>query len=247
MNKKLKFALIIVLVVLIVYAGGFLIWSQQTFKPTSQLNHLVNLKQEVQHKDDLYIYKPKSKDIKDGFIFYPGAKVEPEAYSYWAKKLSDEGYLVMIPEMPLNLALLGKNKAEEAMKLYPSIQKWYIGGHSLGGPASASYSLKHQEKIKGLIFLGSYTTESSDLSKAKFPLLSITGERDGLSTPAKIKGSKKFNPTDTTYHEIKGGNHAQFGMYGTQAGDKKAKISNKKQQEEIFKTILSWLNKENQR
>lgn len=71
MNKKLKFALIIVLVVLIVYAGGFLIWSQQTFKPTSQLNHLVNLKQEVQHKDDLHIYKPKSKDIKDGFIFIP--------------------------------------------------------------------------------------------------------------------------------------------------------------------------------
>ncbi|MDN4526008.1 alpha/beta hydrolase [Fictibacillus fluitans] len=247
MNKKLRFVLVIVVVVLIVYAGGFLIWSQQTFKPTAQLNQLINIKQEVQHKGDLYIYKPKSQEMKDGIIFYPGAKVEPEAYSYWAKKLSDEGYLVIIPEMPLNLALLGKNKAEDAMKLYPSIKKWYLGGHSLGGPASAGYSLEHQNKVKGLIFLGSYTTESSDLSKAKFPLLSITGERDGLSTPTKIKANKKFNPAESTYHEIKGGNHAQFGMYGTQTGDKTAKISNREQQDEIVKTILSWLNKKNQR
>ncbi|MCK6256316.1 alpha/beta hydrolase [Fictibacillus sp. KIGAM418] len=245
MNKKLKLVLIILLVLLVVYAGGFFIWTQKTFKPTAQLNQLVDVKNEVQHKDGLYIFKPKNKEPRDGVIFYPGAKVEPTAYSYWAKKVADAGYLVVIPEMPLNLALLGKNKAEEAMKADPDIKKWYIAGHSLGGSAASAYALKHPHKIKGMIFLGSYTTEGSNLSNAHFPLLSIYGERDGLSTKAKISGYKSFNPADTTYYEIKGGNNAQFGMYGPQAGDKKAGISNKKQQDQVIKEILSWLNKEN--
>lgn len=247
MNKKLKLVLIILLVLVVVYAGGFLIWAKNTYEPTAQLNKLVDVKNVVQHKDDLYIYKPKNGKPKDGIVFYPGAKVEPLAYSYWAKKLADNGYLVVIPEMPLNLALLGKNKAEEAMKAEPSIKKWYVGGHSLGGPAAASYTLKHKDKVKGMIFLGSYTTKGSNLSKLSIPLLSIYAEKDGLSTKPKIQGNKSFNPSDTTYYEIKGGNHAQFGMYGPQTGDKKAKISPKEQQDQIVKEMLSWLNKENQR
>ncbi|MGG1575178.1 alpha/beta fold hydrolase [Fictibacillus sp. NRS-1165] len=246
MNKKLKLVLIILLLLLAVYAGGFLIWTQKTFVPTAQLNQLVDVKKEVLHQDDLYIFKPKNMKPTDGVIFYPGAKVEPAAYSYWAKKVADAGYLVVIPKMPLNLALLGKNRADEAMKADPAIKKWYIAGHSIGGPAASAYALKHPNKIKGIIFLGSYTTEGSNLSKARFPLLSIYGERDGLTTKAKINGNKSFNPANTTYYEIKGGNHAQFGMYGPQAGDKKARISNKKQQDEVIKEMISWLNKKKQ-
>jgi hypothetical protein len=38
-------------------------------------------------------------------------------------------------------------------------------------------------------------------------------------------------PSSTVRVEIDGGNHAQFGWYGTQSGDNKATISHNEQQE----------------
>ncbi|PAM94491.1 alpha/beta hydrolase, partial [Flavobacterium sp. IR1] len=40
---------------------------------------------------------------------------------------------------------------------------------------------------------------------------------------------------------IPGGNHAYFGVYGSQSGDNEAKITVSEQQEIIIKTIVSWL------
>ena len=45
-------------------------------------------------------------------------------------------------------------------------------------------------------------------------------------------------------HEIKGGNHGQFGIYGAQKGDSKPSISVKKQQDEMVSVTSTWL-KEN--
>ena len=48
-------------------------------------------------------------------------------------------------------------------------------------------------------------------------------------------------PDNTTFAEIKGGNHAGFGSYGAQKGDGKATISNSQQQQELSKYIITWL------
>ncbi len=49
--------------------------------------------------------------------------------------------MVVMPNMPLNLAILGTNKAEEIIMDYPSIEEWYIGVHSLGGAAASTIVL----------------------------------------------------------------------------------------------------------
>lgn len=54
---------------------------------------------------------------------------------------------------------------------------------------------------------------------------------------------KKYLPKSTTFVSIKGDNHAGFGSYGDQRGDKKATISNQKQQRLIAQALIKWLRK----
>ncbi|MDE1376873.1 alpha/beta fold hydrolase, partial [Bacillus licheniformis] len=122
-----------------------------------------------------------------------------------------------------------------------NIDHWYLGGHSLGGAAAAMYAKKHPDKIDGLYFLPSYPSDSQSIKRAPYRVLSISSERDGLSTQEKTAASGKKLPDTTVFEEIKGGNHAQFGMYGEQRGDRPAKIPAVKQQEEIVNVMLDWI------
>ncbi|MGG0461139.1 alpha/beta family hydrolase [Priestia aryabhattai] len=128
------------------------------------------------------------------------------------------------------------------MKSYPQISAWFIGGHSLGGVSAASYAYDHQNLIKGLVLLASYPMNKNDFSTSTFPILSLSGEKDGLSTPEKIKETKHLLSKNTELVQVKGANHAQFGMYGKQKGDNKASISPKEQQDELVKRTVKWLN-----
>ena len=53
--------------------------------------------------------------------------------------------------------------------------------------------------------------------------------------------SKDKLPSDTTYVEIEGGNHAQFGDYGKQKGDNDAIISEKEQLDITENSIVNFL------
>lgn len=239
MKKIIKYGLISLIAVLLIAFGGFYIWSEQTYKPTKQLHALVNEK-EWKVQDDFVTIEPK-KSNGIGIVLYPGAKVEPEAYAYYSKQLAAKGYTVMIADVAFHFALLDVNKAADAKKLFPQMKQWYIGGHSLGGVAAASYAYKHQDEVEGIIFLGSYPSKSSDFTDIDMPILSLYAEYDGLSTVEKIKENEHLLSKETTMHKIKGGNHAQFGMYGKQKGDKEAKISAIEQQWEMATTTKRWL------
>ena len=85
-------------------------------------------------------------------------------------------------------------------------------------------------------------TNKNNFSTSTYPILSLTGEKDGLSTPGKIKETKHLLSKNTELVQVKGANHAQFGMYGKQKGDNKASISTKEQQDELVKRTVKWLN-----
>ncbi|MDG8483843.1 alpha/beta hydrolase, partial [Streptococcus pneumoniae] len=89
-------------------------------------------------------------------ILYPGAKVEPIAYTYIGNELMKKGYSVFIPDMPFSFAIFNTNKAHDIMKVHQTIKHWYIGGHSLGGTAAAMFAEKNQRKLDGLFFFASY-------------------------------------------------------------------------------------------
>jgi hypothetical protein len=67
---------------------------------------------------------------------------------------------------------------------------------------------------------------------------SIYGTRDGLTSLEDIRASETLLPADTLWIEITGGNHAQFGYYGSQSGDLEAEISIEEQPRMILEGTL---------
>ncbi len=93
-----------------------------------------------------------------------------------------------MPKLPLNLAILGINEVDSVIEKYPEVQKWYVAGHSMGGAMISRYAFQHEEKVDGIIFLGSYPAD--DFSAKSIPMLSIYGEVDALATVEKIENNK---------------------------------------------------------
>ncbi|WP_226677251.1 alpha/beta hydrolase [Rossellomorea aquimaris] len=242
MKKVLKWTVILLLAVIVVVFLAFYIWSEQTYSATEKLTKTVKIEDDplIEEKNDWLVFKSEDSNGK-GVILYPGAKVEVEAYGYIGKSLADKGYTVVIPKMPFHIAFFGINEAEKIISDFDEKLEWYLSGHSLGGVAAASYTYDHQDEVKGVIFLASYPTKSADFSKGDMPVLSIYAENDGLTTGDDIEKSKKLLPSNAAFHKIEGGNHAGFGVYGPQKGDKKASISVWEQQDEIIQVMDDWM------
>lgn len=166
-------------------------------------------------------------DARTGFIFYPGGKVEYTAYIPLMKNLMSEGILCVLVEMPFNLAVMDISAADEILELYPGVENWYIGGHSLGGSMAASYLSGCAEKFDGLVLLGAYST--ADLSETDLSVLSIYGSEDSVMNREKYELNRGNLPEDFREIVIDGGCHAYFGMYGAQNGDGTPGITNEEQ------------------
>lgn len=242
MNSILSFICIFISIICI-FSLMFFVWSNITYKPTplavvSMLSdNLVTIT-----KDKFIIFTPNNRTPTKGFIFYPGAKVKPESYASLCRKISEEGFLVIIAPMPLDLAIFSPNKARNIIERFDNIDIWTIGGHSLGGVMASNYALK-DSKIKGIVFYGSYP-QKNKLKDSDKQVLSIYGNLDGVASLKNIKSSTL--PKNSKFIEIKGGNHAQFGSYGEQAGDNKAEISNEKQIALASKYTVEFLNNINE-
>lgn len=240
-KKILKYCILTIVLLLVFSVSGILIWTNNTYKPTLELLDLVS-ESDYTKEGDFYVFNPKSESNGKGIVIYPGALVEPLSYGYIANELSKNGYLVAIPEVNLNLSITENNKADEFIENNKDIREWYVAGHSMGGVSATSYAENNQDIVNGVILLGSYPAKSTDLSDNNQKVLSIYAENDGLTTLDNVEESKKNLPQDAIFLEIKGGNHAQFGMYGEQKGDNKAEISSKEQQDEIIDLILDNIN-----
>jgi hypothetical protein len=184
----------------------------------------------VQQTDHLTILTPDAKnDTGVGLIFYPGGKVEATAYLPLLERIREGGITCVLIKMPLRLAVFNINAADSVYAIAPSVSQWFIGGHSLGGAMASSYSKGNEERLAGLILLGAYPVNDSQL-----PTLCIYGSEDIQLDKTKLTGVSNVI-------EIVGGNHAQFGNYGVQEGDGTASISREEQQSQAAIAILSFM------
>ena len=186
------------------------------------------------------VFEPKDANI--GFIFYPGGKVEHNAYQPLMAALARKGILCVLIDMPFNLAVFDVNAADGIQEQYPQINEWYIGGHSLGGSMAASYLGDNADDYSGLVLLGSYST--TDLSDTELDVLSIYGSEDKVLNREKYEKNKANLPNDLTEIVIEGGCHAYFGMYGAQDGDGTPTISNNEQISLTVQGIISLIEKQ---
>lgn len=180
-----------------------------------------------------------SKEPETGLIFYPGGKVEHTAYAPLLMELAREDILCVLVKMPLNLAVLNVNAAEDIPERFPEIENWYIGGHSLGGSMAASYTEKHGSEVEGLILLAAYST--ADLTGTDLEVLSLYGSEDRVLNMEKYQQYLPNLPENTAQQVIPGGNHGQFGSYGPQEGDGTASISGEAQLAFTLDSLLEFM------
>lgn len=225
------------IIVLILFLGTFS-WLSISYdfkdeaREASVSDELVNVEQ-----NEYIVFTPKNTKATKGFIFYPGAKVEPMAYAPLCRQIAKEGYLVVIVPMPLNFAIFDPNKGEDVIKVYEDINTWAIGGHSLGGVMASSLAAK-QDKIKAVALYASYP-QGDELEFTDKKVISIYGSNDGVAKLENVKNAKL--PEGSMFYEIRGGNHAGFGDYGDQSGDNEATIDREEQTKEAAKLTVELL------
>ena len=175
-----------------------------------------------------------------GLVFSPGARVDARAYAALLRPAAEAGYLVVILKEPFGLAITQIGQSAGPIADHPEIERWAVGGHSLGGVSAAWFAADHLDVVNGLLLWASFPNDdmSGDTS---LQVESIYGSNDLLATPADIERSKSKLPPDTTFTEIEGGVHAFFGDYGEQPGDGVPAISREQASEEISAATVAFL------
>ncbi len=196
---------------------------------------------EVTTTDDRVTLAPVDGDTTTTtVVFYPGAGVPPQAYlATWAPVVREDGVTVVIPTMPLRLAVLDANAAagiREAVADEASEDDgtWWVGGHSLGGAMAASFLADEPEGTwDGLVLWGAYPSGDALADRDDLAVVSVSGTRDGLTTAEDVEASRANLPDDAVFAVLDGVNHAQFGAYGDQSGDLEATVDDHAARREI--------------
>lgn len=240
-GSKKRLFLLIILAVFAVAAASFAYYVTDYYHADSKAAAALKSTgyYNVTDTDNSITFTPTQNRSTMGIIFYPGGKVQPEAYSVIASKLAAKGYTTIIVKMPFNLAFFGVNSADDVIAKHPEINSWVIMGHSLGGVFASEYAVNHQDKIKGVVYLAAYS--STNASNATFKALSIRGSLDNLTTAQDISNNKNKFPANTVFITIPGGNHYNNGNYGPQAGDNNSTITREEQQNKTVGYILEFL------
>jgi hypothetical protein len=182
-------------------------------------------------KYDLYL-PPNSggkKNFSVGFLMLPGALLEHTVYAPVLSQISDAGVLVLVQNCePIRVASesLGSSAADlqelighAAQEYGVTVEKWSIGGHSMGG-YTATMIMKKTSFFHSLVLYGvnkSYEIENDDIDA-----LAITASNDGFlkSKYAEMSTFDSWGKKDSTgkliHVVIEGGNHSGFGDYPRQ-------------------------------
>jgi len=203
---------------------------------------------------DYILLKSSTPDhSKAGVVFYPGGLVDPHAYvpSFKDLVLEDQRTVVIV-KVTSNLAIWNAQKASKVVQKLEPMDKWVVGGHSLGGSTACMDVFNNPNSFAGLFLFAAYSV--NDLSNTLIPVLSITASEDKVLDQNNFEDNKVNLPPElsitaanelgtgstkgsTIYYTVVGGNHGQFGNYGAQEGDGVASIDTETQHAEV-KTVL---------
>lgn len=226
-----------VLAVLVAAVVAFLVYASNYAKPTARAESALAGSDSVQVLTTESGYLFDGPGTQDALVFYPGGKVQCEAYAAQLESIAQKGTDAFLVRMPLNFAFLNMNAADTIIGSSDyEYEHWYVGGHSLGGAMAAVYAADHTSQLDGLVVLAAYPTKS--LRQPGFRMLSVYGTEDGEIN--KLRSHADLRPQDYTELVIEGGNHAQFGDYGPQEGDGVATISAQEQQERTAEAVAAF-------
>ena len=225
-SKKTWLGIIITGLVLTLIMTGITIYIQDYYKADE-----VALKEysytgvnTVKYDNGITAYVPED-GAEVGLILYPEKKVDADAYAPLLMECASKGIVCVVVDMPYKLPVLSSGKALEVPTLIPEVKTWYIAGHGMGGNAAASCAATSPDRFEGVILLAAHS--SNDISSHR--VLSVYGSIDRIMNMRLYINNNDKLPKKFDEHVIPGGNHAYFGVYGTQDGDGIATISNREQ------------------
>ncbi|WP_368504272.1 alpha/beta hydrolase [Alkalihalophilus sp. As8PL] len=229
------------LIGLIILLASILYWYLQPYQASNEANEKLISTEQVMIEDTLsWISFSPTDSISSTLIFYPGGLVEPESYAPLTHSLAEQNIRSYIVKMPVNLAVLGGNRASNVLNEIGD-EPVFIGGHSLGGVMASRFAADNEDIVDGVFFLASYPDEKGSLADSALPSLSITASNDEVLNQEAYTNAQSFWADDHKKTIIDGGNHAQFGSYGEQAGDGVATISTADQIAETSTSLLKWI------
>ncbi len=231
LSRKLLVAGSIVLLAAVLLTGAFFWYVSDYYRAEDVALEIMEQDTGITVQDNLTSLSP-SYSTDTAIIFYPGAKVEAEAYLPLLDQIRQTGVTCILVHMPFHMAIFDSNAADDVIEQFPSIEHWYIAGHSMGGAMASQYAANHSDQVDGLILLGSY----------------IYGDYPDEDTLT-IYGSLNQSVEDHIHYtenivEIEGGNHAQFGNYGPQKRDLPATISAEEQQAQTVDAIQDFIHQQ---
>lgn len=229
-RKKWRLAGGSVLLVLVILGGAFFWYVSDYYRAEDVALEVMAQDSGITVQGDLTILSP-TYPTDTAIIFYPGAKVEAEAYLPLLDQIRRTGVACILVHMPFHMAIFDANAAEEVIAQFPEFQHWYIAGHSMGGAMASKFAADHPDQVDGLILMGAYIYGDYPEEKT----LTIYG-----SLNQSVEDHIDYTENIV---EIEGGNHAQFGNYGPQKGDPAAAISAQDQQAQTVAAIEVFLSK----
>jgi hypothetical protein len=232
-----------VLALLLVAAGGF-VWYFST-----PLHAQDDQFAAAQGRDDVeiirahggYVIEPTnaSDDTRVGLVFYPGGRVHPDAYVPSLARVAAEAEVtVFVPKMRLNLAVLSRHRAAGVMDAHPEIDRWYVGGHSLGGAMACRYANAATDRVEGVVLFAAYCDR--DVSETDLRVLSVTGEADAVLDRDRYESTRENLPPDATVVSLSGVNHSQFGAYTGQRGGRPSGTAFDEAHRRLAAVVVPW-------
>lgn len=192
-------------------------------------------------------FLPTPPNSATGLVFICGAGVSANAYAPLLRPIAERGHAVFIVKLPFRIAPLESHKqatlerVRDTMAAHPQIAHWVIAGHSLGGALACRAAQSDPQAFAAMVLVGTTHPRQDDLSALPMPVTKVYASNDGVAPPDRTLANKRLLPRATTWVEIKGGNHSQFGHYGHQLFDGTATIGRETQQDMTRAAILEAL------
>ncbi len=196
----------------------------------------------VTEQGGTYTLEPSDGEPTAGLVFYPGARVHPDAYvASLAPLASEANVTVVVPKLRLNLAVLDQNAASGYVT-DSTVEHWYVGGHSLGGAMACRYASENPGAVEGVVLYASYCDR--DISGTGLAALSVTGSADTVLDSNSYENNRDNLPADATTRELPL-NHTQFGSYRGQRGDEPSNLSYATAHERLGNVTVQWFRARN--
>ncbi|XP_050408424.1 uncharacterized protein LOC126823559 [Patella vulgata] len=166
--------------------------------------------------------------VEAAIIIVPGAYIKGSTYKPLAQQLQKSSslklWVALLEEFPLNLPnplqLNGaiSSAVSNIKKDGMTTNNVFVAGHSLGGVFVGNYGKSNP--VKGILLFGSYLTKGNKLSDYPVPVLTISGDLDGLTRVTRIADSFEELKADAAKSQnaiyrtpvivMNGVNHGQF-------------------------------------